>query len=365
MLAALRGEILVAAPGPADPPAHSDPDIPVETVGAAQPLETATRVDDLPPLGEATIRPAKSSLQAIAIDNAEVALALAAHEQALPDAVEIDEETAQYVALTEKNEEIARWLFAREGLERDVDVRRLAARALKNCPRESVAAALLETLADTDQKLRIEAASALAEIAAQPAVRTVLAQSNRQLMTLAGGEDRNARLLAIRIRARAGMDAGEVELQALEDTEVTVRNEALRALAVCHQAGPAGVSGEVLARRFKTVSACLSDPAPDVRLAAAQAAIRIAAQSATPLIPAQDLATLIIDAVFAGGGERAREFARGLRAWDLETAGTACLARLESLTHSTERRFAIELLEELYADTGGGIPATAPIPSNH
>ncbi|MEN8108996.1 MAG: hypothetical protein ABFS22_13450, partial [Pseudomonadota bacterium] len=55
-----------------------------------------------------------------------------------------------------------------------------------------------------------------------------------------------------------------------------------------------------------------------------------------------------VQAAFAGDGSQARDMGRALRNIDADLASDSALTLLESLSSSAERRFAIELLEEIF-----------------
>ena len=61
-----------------------------------------------------------------------------------------------------------------------------------------------------------------------------------------------------------------------------------------------------------------------------------------------DIIQQLIDAAFVGEGEQARDMGLALRAIDQTLAGDVLLQRLNTLASSQERRFALEMLEEIF-----------------
>ncbi len=279
-----------------------------------------------------------------------MALALAAHDGSEQSGATFDAETAQYIAITEQNEATARWLFSKEGLERDLDVRRLAARTLKRCSSEAVTKALIETLNAEDLTLQIEAASALAEIATEPASHQALKECAERLRLLCKNEDRNLRLMALRALARANIDAPELFLTMLNDNEPMVRMAALQAIGANTNERSTAETANFVQNSMSAVLRCLKDHSASVRLAAAKAATGLVANHNSTAVNTAQLADAIFTAALTGGGDQCRAFARTARNWNPGAAAAACLARIVKLDNSIARRFAIEFIEEIYLD---------------
>ncbi len=298
-------------------------------------------------------RPAKSSLEAIAIDNAEVALALAQDDS--DDSgkeIEIDEETAEYLALTEANEAAARWMFTREALETDLDVRRLAARILGSAAEEPVIHALTEALACEDPALRREAAASLAAIADRLPQSPALAEGLEALLEGAGADDRDLRIACLHALARVrDSRAHDCLLAALDDKEPAVRIEAVRALGVFERSIPPASTidaGEFFDSDLSKLLERLGDPEPGVRIAAARA---LAGMLRGRDVSAEKLSQVIealTRAGFAGSGDQAREMGRALRDISPDRATGHLLEALRGLATSAERRVAIDMLEEIH-----------------
>ncbi len=298
-------------------------------------------------------RPAKSSLEAIAIDNAEVALALARDDgDDSEKEIEIDEETAEYLALTEANEAAARWMFTREALETDLDVRRLAARILGSAAEEPVIHALTEALAYKDPALRREAAASLAAIADRLPQSSTLAEGLDALLEGAGADDRDLRIACLHALARVrNSRAHDFLLAALDDRQPTVRIEAVRALGVFDRSIPAASTndaGEFFHSDLSKILERLDDSEPGVRIAAARALAGMLRGRDRSANNVSRVVEALIRAGFAGSGDQAREMGRVLREISPDRATGHLLKALRDLATSAERRVAIDMLEEIH-----------------
>lgn len=298
-------------------------------------------------------RPAKSSLEAIAIDNAEVALALAESENdGVAAEIEIDEETAEYLALTEANETTARWLFSRDALEVDLDLRRLAARILGNAVAESAVVALTEALACEDAALQREAAASLARIADRFPQNRALAEATDALLGAAGSDDRDLRVACLDALAKLqDIRAHERLAVALDDKEPAVRIEAIRGLGAIERNTISALAKDAsapFASYIPRVAEKLGDPEPGVRIAAARALTDMLSSRDRGSSEVSEAVEALIQAAFAGTGEQAREMGRALRDIAPALATDHLLEALRSLGTSAERRVAIEMLEEIH-----------------
>ncbi len=336
IVAALAGDLVA----PAEPEAAPESSSADESVNLAA-LEAT---DD--------VRPAKSSLEAIAIDNAEIALALAESEDT-GDATEpvVDAETAEYLAITEANEATAQWLFTRNALETDLDVRRLAARILGSAAGEPAVSALLTALACNDAILRCEVAASLAALAERYPHSQALAAGLDVLLDAVVSEDRDVRIACLHALATLpDSRAGEAIVAALDDEEPAVRVAAVHSLAGVAKAVSESTPGDhtALTPRLVRAREKLADPEPGVRIAAARALTAMLSCGDTDTAELPAAVDALIHAAFAGSGTQAREMGSALRHIATASATEQLLAALRRLDTSAERRVAIELLEEIH-----------------
>ncbi|MDH3715258.1 MAG: HEAT repeat domain-containing protein [Gammaproteobacteria bacterium] len=300
----------------------------------------------------AEIRPAKSSLEAIAMDNAEIALALAGSEDTgiAPELV-VDEETAEYLAITEANEATARWLFTRNALERDLDVRRLAARILGSTVAEPAVSALLEALACDDATLRRESAASLAALTERFPHSHALAVGLEALLDGAVADDRDVRIACLHVLgALPTARACDGIVAALDDKEPAVRIEAVRSLGRIAKnafAAPT-IDHAPFASHLPRALEKLADREPGVRIAAARTLTDMLCGRDCDLRDASVAVDALTRAAFAGTGDQAREMGRALRDIAPALATDHLLTQLRSLATSAERRVVIELLEEIH-----------------
>lgn len=324
----------------------------------AEPPEAATRSVDVAAPGAEPAplelpeapRGSVSTLDTIAMDNAEIALGL--HEQASPDAAGEaaasgqgddgdDEPMDEYLALVRRNEEVAERLFGREGVDASEDARRLAAQVLGALDAPEAGAALSAALADPGSAVQRAAAAALASRAERGCTEGLAAPAVHQLIRLLDADDRELRRSAVHALGMLG-DARAVEplLGRLEDAYTAVRIHAVGALAALSLRNGEPTPAVIVERLLEE----LASPETEVRKAAGRALARLADR----LPDARALVQALLDAGFRGTGEQARDMARFMRQVSDRVAGAAVLARLDALGTSAERRFAIEMLEEIF-----------------
>ncbi len=97
---------------------------------------------------------------------------------------------------------------------------------------------------------------------------------------------------------------------------------------------------------LKHVQTRLQDPANGVRLAAAKGLTSLLSQLDKGLFE-DIIIENIIAAARSDNGAQAREMGRVLRKINIETSTNSLLEQLDTLQSSSERRFVIELLEEI------------------
>jgi len=313
---------------------------------------------------------ADSTLAAIALDNVETTLLLnqVEHKQELanPDAsaspATLKEQGSlqEYEKLVEQNNTAGEWLAADKLRETTLniadDVRYLAARMLASRDDAVVVNALVEALNDQDSELRREAADALARIAERTPCLPELVNSFGSLMTQLQSGNHEMRLACTRALGVLGnRQAIDVLLDGLKDEEPAVRIESISALykltsniqASADHMVVTPIAAETVLQQIKNT---LDDPAAGVRTTAAHTLGRMLNESSPSPSDRHrhDLVEHIISAAFKGDGGQARTLAKVLRNIDAKLAADKVIPQLTQLEDSSERRFAIEILEELF-----------------
>jgi HEAT repeat protein len=316
--------------------------------------ESPDGTPDLPPR-----KAAQSTLDAIAADNVVAALLLDEGEDDTPAVDRNDSAVKPFFDVIEENEQVAKKLFPDRGVSVEVDVRRLSARILAGSDAPRVVDALLQILNDDDEEVRKAAAFSLESIAARDTSSPALLNATGALIARLSIGDSGARAACARalshMKNRAAL--GPL-LEALEMGGTDLRIAAASALGELTLNGADLVdAGHMVPvdEPIQTVAAALvdrlQDPEPGVRVAVAEALAQLSTKAAldgTRLPAIQGL----IDAAYLGEGQQARAMGRALRAFGAATAEQALLSHLTACKNSGERRFAIEMLDELLRPEG-------------
>jgi len=365
-------EIIIASlKGKIEPPKASTPD--VESAKVSTPSDQAKITpDDAQPLIDAeslaaenlqatedsetpTIeqRPAMSTLEAIAMDNAEAALLMneSTNTAVLSQNLEgVNAEIQEYMAIAQENIDLGERLFVHKKVEVAADVRHLSARILGNSDRIEAFQALIEALNDDDLVLCREAAESLGYIADRSPETNGLANALGSLATLVKVGDNDLRLACTRALGTLGnRSAIPVLFAGLQDDDASVRTQTIQSLTrliptdaeqrqqIDVEMASEEINRDTIIAQF--VEMLHDDASASVRKAAAEALARLRYTSALDLI---------IDAAFMDGGATARDMGKVLRILDAEQNGAKLLKRLESVPDSIHRRFVIEMLEEVF-----------------
>ena len=362
IIAALKGKV---KPAKASMPA-------VEPTEASIPSEQAKKImpDEAQPLMEAeslaadglpstvdsdtpTIehRPAMSTLEAIAMDNAEAALSMKeSAEIAELQHDDFNEEIQEYMAIAQENIELGERLFVQKKVEVATDVRHLSARILGNSDRIEAVRALIEALNDDDPVLCREAADSLGHIARRSPEINELANALRKLATLVNVGDNELRLAGTRTLGLLGnRSVIPVLFAGLPDEDARVRIQTIQSLTALiptnaeqrQQIDLEMVSEEI---NMDAIIAQFVELLHDM-----SASVRKAAAEALATLQYTEALDLVIDAAFTDGGATARDMGKVLRILDVEQSGTQLLKRLENVPDSIHRRFVIEMLEEVFS----------------
>jgi len=297
------------------------------------------------------VNAAVSTLEAIALDNAEVALGVHEPEQN----EEIDDEIEDYLKVIEENNRVVGRTRMEQQDRVEDDVRRLGVRVLIGRTEPRAIDVLIHALNDEDDRLRREAALAIAETARRnpelPGLMNAIGSLITQL-AMGGDEQRLACARALgRLRNRSALLP---LLNALDEESTLLRIETVDALSnvacdglepdeanhmVTHTVSPVTV--------LRKIVPLLENPESGVRLAAARAVVKL-----LELEELQDYRDEILQRLIAtgylGAGAQARQIGKLLRTLDVSSSASSLLADLERKETSAERRFVIEMLEELF-----------------
>ncbi|RDH84257.1 MAG: PBS lyase [endosymbiont of Escarpia spicata] len=326
--------------------------------------ETGTELADseslvLPEVPGRSVEPgevnaAVSTLDAIALDNAEVTFGV--HE-ALPEPeVEFEQEIEDFLEVVEENKRVGeRMTRGRRKISIEDDVRRLGVRVLIGNTDDASAAGLIQALNADNGVLRYEAALAIAETARLHPGLGSLMNAFGSLTTQLGLGDEDQRVACARAMGLLHNKAAMLPLlDVLNDPQTTLRTEAISALVELSISGDdpekAGhmvvkpVSPKTILRKL---SSALEDTEFSVRMAAAKGIVQLLnleglGESKTEIVEQ------LIDTGFLGAGAQARNIGKLLRSVDIQGSAERLLSQLETVDSSAERRFVIEMLEELF-----------------
>ncbi len=328
-------------------------DEPVES--ATIPVQQSRQPLDSPPenaVVDTGKQPASSTLEAISNSNTEMLL-----RENTPDTTDPDHqhktdipgkeltELQEYIDLAEKNIQPA----TSKKFAVTNDVRLLSARVLATSSREEVITALIACLNSNEPELRREAAVSIGRIAAHSANTATLQNTLEPLLTQLELGDEKMRHACTRTLAKLGNTAAFPHLlDALDDKASQVRIEAVNGLVELsvslggndhtETASPANI--------LERVQVCLSDSANGVRLATARGLATLLSQMDGKLFE-KNIIKNIIAAAYVDNGSLAREMGRILKKINIEASTHTLLSQLETAQSSSERRFVIELLEEI------------------
>ena len=305
---------------------------------------------------EGEVEAARSTLDAIAMDNVEMMLA----PEPAPETPEPDAETQEYLQVVEDNIELMQRIRSNRRIDTHQDIRRLGARILAGSDRREALEALIAALNDDDELLRQEAAEAVGSIAERNRERGELMDAVGILITQLAVGGRDLKAVCADSLGRLGNQAAVIPLlEAVQDSEANVRIRAAEALGrlACDGIDPVAADHMVV-RRLPPLSIArrlmerLEDPDAGVRLALVRALGRILGTLDEKAFQ-QQAVTAIVDSVFQWTGEEARLVGRELTAFDRDTVTGELLSRLERADDSSRRSVIVEMLEELIKSRSG------------
>ncbi len=299
---------------------------------------------------EGEVKPAISTLDAIAMENVELML----NDSASEKEPEHDKVTQEYLGIVDDNKEIMRRMRSMRRINAEQDVRRLGARVLAETEEESAIEALIQALSDEDELVRREAAEAIGAIGLRNRHLPKLTDAVGTLITQLAIGDIEQRVTCARSLSYLGNRTALAPLmEATKAPEFTLRVQATESLArlSVDALEPEG-AGHMVVRDVPPLSVArrlmesLDDKEMGVRVAAAKGL----AQVLKPLNEetfTQKAVEKIVSSVSVGTGEEARLIGKALRQFDTNLGNRTLLAQLKEADDSVKRSVLIEMIEEL------------------
>lgn len=370
ILSALRGEVIS--------PVTVKPENTKSQPEKAKANDVATDSNEVAASEESdNISPA-STLDAIALTNAELAQQIEASKTINPDEtpeLSSDEmETFQpYYDILDQQKYNRKKFTRKKSVNIASEVRRLSARILGECNQPEVVKALAQTIHDENPEVQREAIDALARFTSDtPGIAEIIGPLTSFLHL--GNID--LRIASAKALGALGNVNTLPNLQdSLEDENLLVRNQAVLAVQQLlkshitqstNDTKPLAVTNKreqkKAAQLEETVKQtveyalgkladCLNDANAGVRKASALALSELSALLSTGNSSAElrnEIIERLVTAGFAGEGEQARDMGMALRTLDPAMAGSKLIQHLDKLSSSAKRRPAIEMLEEIF-----------------
>lgn len=311
----------------------------------------------------------RSTLDSILQDNQQIEQSLKQMNNAPETEVEPDPTMAEYHGLIKGNIVRGEWLFdQREDVSVASDVRRMAARMLSSLPphlsdekSEKIVSSLITTLNEEDCKLRTFAADSLAAIATANPDIPGLENAFGGLVTQFHNQNWDLKLACMRalatIRNRAAIP---ILLSALDHERAALRIQAVQSITDLMLDGDELLKNAhipepppTLQEWVESLIDCLEDKENGVRYSAVKNLKRCLMDDKMK----QQQETIdsviekIINSVLGNHGGRTRDMALVLKDLAPVQASEKLAQLLKDLSTSHERRFAIEMLEEMYRFT--------------
>ncbi|HFE31961.1 MAG TPA: hypothetical protein ENJ17_01485, partial [Gammaproteobacteria bacterium] len=246
------------------------------------------------------------------------------------------------------------------------DVRLLSARVLGECSQPEVVEALREILLEDNPELQQEAIDALARLApSTPGLTETLGPLN-SLLHIGAAELRVACARALGVLGNLACLPNLLE--ALHDGNPLVRSQSVMAMAQIlerhtdslqweqHADTPPAIpvasaraqdEADSIEQALRAMAEHLADSDVGVSKAAALSLAKL-----NGLLPAgtarDEIIQRLVSAGFVGEGRQARDMGQALRALDPDTASNTLIQHLDTVPSSMERRFVLEMLEELF-----------------
>jgi len=307
--------------------------------------------------GPENVPEVNSTVAAIARDNVEAALLFADDDpegavDPLAVAADTDSELRPFVEIVQDNLARAEAHKRHRKTPVDEEIRQLGARMLAESDAPDAVATLIDVLLDGDVELSREAADALGQIARRNPDVAGLGNAFGVLVTLLGRGQHDQRVAAIRALAALGNHAALGPLlDRFDDDDPVTRGAAVKAVAELTTGMDSSRPGDDLpsvdAVRERIVR-CLDDAESGVRVVAANALVCLRVHDAIAEATDEETIGHLVEAAFHDNGGQARTMGQALRAFDSEASSTRLLQRLDELDTSQQRRFVLEMIEELH-----------------
>jgi len=246
------------------------------------------------------------------------------------------------------------------------DIRLLSARVLGECSQPEVVEALRETMLEDNPELQQEAVDALARLTpGTPGLTETLGPLN-SLLHMGAAELRVASARAL--GALGNLTCLSNLQESLHDENPLVRSQSVMAMAQILEQHAGKLLWEQHAGTHSSIpvaSARAQDEADSVKQALQAMAEHLADSDVgvskaaalslaklNGLLPGgetrNEIIGRLISAGFVGEGRQARDMGQALRALDPGTASDTLIQHLDTLPSSMERRFVLEMLEEVF-----------------
>ena len=301
-----------------------------------------------------------STIDAIARENVEAMMQMSdapSEDENLQRAAELsreqnDEEFGEYISMVQHNLKGAKRHKKRKHLSVEEDIQQLAVRIIGALENNEAVEALLQTLSHPDIELRRDAIDSIGRIAEVNPQLPALQNAYEAILNHLLIGEAALHSSAIRTLARLGNRAAiDTIASRLTDSDFAVRSEAIKALIHLINHGHDGAENSTKIDRealLMQISDALTDRDPDVRKTAASAMVEHLqhADNGTPQL-VDHVIDKMISAAALDQGNLARPMGKLLRRLDDQKSAAQVLQLLDTLPTSLERRFAIELLEEL------------------
>jgi len=296
---------------------------------------------------------AKSTLEAIAMNNAETRLLM--NESDITDPLQnhhhFSENIQEYINIAQKNIELGEHLFVSKPVDVAADIRHLSARILGESNQEQAIHALIDVLNDDDPILRREAVNALGQIAQRSPDIKELHNAFDSLITQINIGDQKMRLACVRtLGLLKNPLAISILFLSLHDDEASVRVQAIQSLMTLipskiveaqqienqittEETETEGVKTETILTQFIEL---LHDNNLTVRKAAVEALAELRHIEAIDFI---------INAALRTENTNIHDMSHALRLLDAEQSIMKLLDELTKAPDSLHRRVVIEMLE--------------------
>jgi HEAT repeat protein len=298
---------------------------------------------------------AKSTLEAIAMDNAETRLSI--HESTLTEPLQnhhhFSEDIQQYIKIAQENIELGERLFVSQPIDVNRDIRLFSARILGESDREEAITALIEVLNDDDPILCQEAINSLGKMAHPFSDMTEWHEVFDRLISHLNTGDSEMRLACVRTLGQLKNPLAIPTLfLSLHDEQASVRVQAIQSLTILisienserqqrdskitkEEAETESVNTETVIAQFVEL---LHDHNITVRKVAAEALAELGHREAIDFI---------IHAALKSENTNSRDMGYALRRLDVEQSCMKLLNELTKAPDSRHRRVVIEMLESV------------------